>query len=104
MTHAEINGPGTASQSRSIILVHGAFVDASGWQAVYTDLTRRGFEVLVTQHSTQTLAGDVAVVKQAIAAARNPVVLVGHSYGGAIITAAGADTKVAAFPSHLPSM
>lgn len=96
MTTANTNGAGTASQSRSIILVHGAFVDASGWQGVFTDLVRRGFEVLVTQHPTQTLGGDVAVVKQAIAAASNPVVLVGHSYGGAVITAAGNDAKVAA--------
>ncbi|MDF0546474.1 alpha/beta hydrolase [Sphingobium sp. H39-3-25] len=79
----------------SIILVHGAFVDASGWQAVFTDLVARGFEVLVTQHPTVTLEGDVAVVRDAIAAARNPVVLVGHSYGGAIITAAGTDSNVA---------
>lgn len=96
MTLAKSTGAGAATQSRSIVLVHGAFVDASGWQAVYTDLTLRGFEVLVTQHPTQTLAGDVALVKQAITAASNPVVLVGHSYGGAIITAAGNDTKVAA--------
>ncbi|EXS69948.1 alpha/beta hydrolase [Sphingobium sp. Ant17] len=96
MTNAQISDAGRAAQSRSIVLVHGAFVDASGWQGVYTDLVRRGFEVLVTQHPTQTLSGDIAVVKQAIAAARNPVVLVGHSYGGAVITAAGNDAKVAA--------
>jgi pimeloyl-ACP methyl ester carboxylesterase len=88
--------PATGSPPPSIVLVHGAFVDASGWQQVYTDLTARGFEVLVTQHPTLSLDGDVAVVKRAVAAASGSVVLVGHSYGGAIITAAGTDPKVAA--------
>lgn len=96
MTSSATGGQVTGSPSPSIVLVHGAFVDASGWQPVYTDLTARGFEVLVTQHPTQSLDGDVAVVKQAIAAANGPVLLVGHSYGGAIISAAGADPKVAA--------
>lgn len=96
MNSSETGGQASGSPTPSIVLVHGAFVDASGWQHVYTDLTARGFEVLVTQHPTQSLEGDVAVVEQAIAAARGPVVLVGHSYGGAIITAAGIDPKVAA--------
>jgi len=96
MTSSATGGQVTGSPPLSIVLVHGAFVDASGWQDVYTDLSARGFEVLVTQHPTLSLDGDVAVVKQAIAAASGPVLLVGHSYGGAIITAAGTDPKVAA--------
>ena len=78
----------------SIVLVHGAFVDASGWRAVYDRLSTKGFEVLVVQNPTITLDGDVTAVRQAIAKAKHPVVLVGHSYGGAVITEAGVDPKV----------
>jgi len=78
----------------SIVLVHGAFVDASGWKQVYDILTQDGYEVLVVQNPTVTLDGDVAATRQVIAKASKPVVLVGHSYGGAVITEAGADPKV----------
>ena len=78
----------------SIVLVHGAFVDGAGWKAVYDSLTRDGYEVLVVQNPTVTLEGDVEATRQVIAKARKPVVLVGHSYGGAVITEAGTDPKV----------
>lgn len=78
----------------SIVLVHGAFVDASGWQAVYESLTAKGYEVLAVQNPTITLDGDVTATKQVIAKAKYPVVLVGHSYGGAVITEAGTEQKV----------
>lgn len=78
----------------SIVLVHGAFVDASGWQSVYNILSKRGYEVLVVQNPTITLAGDVTATKEVIAKAKHPVVLVGHSYGGAVITELGNDAKV----------
>ena len=78
----------------SIVLVHGAFVDASGWEAVYDILTGDGYEVLVVQNPTLTLDGDVAAAGRAIAAARHPVILVGHSYGGMVITEAGDNPKV----------
>jgi len=78
----------------SIVLVHGAFVDGSGWRQVHDLLVAKGHEVLVTQNPTQSLTGDVDVVAHAIAQARNPVVLVGHSYGGAVISDAGNDAKV----------
>jgi len=78
----------------SIVLVHGAFVDASGWKPVYDILTHDGYEVLVVQNPTVTLDGDVAATRQVIAKASKPVLLVGHSYGGAVITEAGADPKV----------
>ncbi len=78
----------------SIVLVHGAFVDASGWKSVYDILTRGGYEVLVVQNPTVTLEGDVKATRQVIAKASKPVVLVGHSYGGAVITEAGSDPKV----------
>lgn len=78
----------------SIVLVHGAFVDGSGWQAVYDLLRKDGYEVLVVQNPTVTLDGDVAATEHAIAAAKYPVVLVGHSYGGMVITQAGDNPKV----------
>lgn len=79
----------------SIVLVHGGFVDGSGWQGVHQILTNDGYEVIVVQNPTLSLADDVAVTKRAIAAAKNPVALVGHSYGGVVITEAGNDPKVA---------
>ena len=79
----------------SIVLVHGGFVDGSGWQGVHSLLSQQGYEVIVVQNPTLSLADDVAVTKRAIAAAKNPVVLVGHSYGGVVITEAGNDPKVA---------
>lgn len=82
------------SKNRSIVLVHGGFVDGSGWQGVHKILSDRGFEVIVVQNPTITLADDVAFTKRAIAAASHPVILVGHSYGGVIITEAGNDPKV----------
>jgi len=78
----------------SIVLVHGGFVDGSGWQGVHQALTNDGYEVIVVQNPTLSLTDDVAVTKRAIAAAKNPVVLVGHSYGGVVITEAGNDPKV----------
>ena len=78
----------------SIVLVHGGFVDGSGWQGVHQALTNEGYQVIVVQNPTLSLADDVAVTKRAIAAAKNPVVLVGHSYGGVVITEAGNDPKV----------
>jgi len=78
----------------SIVLVHGAFVDASGWKSVYDILTKDGYEVLAVQNPTVTLEGDVEAARQVIAKATKPVLLVGHSYGGAVITEAGADPKV----------
>jgi pimeloyl-ACP methyl ester carboxylesterase len=78
----------------SVVLVHGGFVDGSGWQGVHDILTKDGYEVIVVQNPTLTLVDDVAYTKRAIAAAKYPVVLVGHSYGGVIITEAGNDPKV----------
>ena len=79
----------------SVILVHGAFVDGSGWKGVYNILKRDGYDVTVVQNSTTLLADDVAATRRAIEATNGPVVLVGHSYGGAVITEAGMDPKVA---------
>ena len=86
--------PAPAEKPLSVVLVHGAFVDASGWRGVYDRLTKDGYEVLVVQNPTITLKDDVAVTRRAIARAKHPVILVGHSYGGSVITEAGNDPKV----------
>jgi pimeloyl-ACP methyl ester carboxylesterase len=78
----------------SIVLVHGGFVDGSGWKGVHDILTKDGYEVIIVQNPTVSLADDVAVTRRAIASASHPVVLVGHSYGGVVITEAGNDPKV----------
>jgi pimeloyl-ACP methyl ester carboxylesterase len=86
----------TGSPVRNVVLVHGGFVDGSGWQGVYNILTRDGYSVSVVQNPTLSLEGDVAATRQIIDEQPGPVVLVGHSYGGAVITEAGRHDKVAA--------
>ena len=80
----------------AIVLVHGAFADGSGWAGVYELLRDKGYEVTVVQHATVSLQEDVAATRRAIAASTGKVVLVGHSYGGVVITEAGTDPKVSA--------
>jgi pimeloyl-ACP methyl ester carboxylesterase len=82
------------SNPKTIVLVHGGFVDGSGWEGVYHILKKDGFDVVVVQNPTISLADDVAVTKRAIATAKGDVVLVGHSYGGAVVSEAGNDPKV----------
>jgi pimeloyl-ACP methyl ester carboxylesterase len=84
------------SESPTVVLVHGAFVDGAGWRGVYDLLRADGTEVRVTQHSTQSLADDVAAVHLVLDQLDGPAVLVGHSYGGVIITEAGNHDRVAA--------
>jgi pimeloyl-ACP methyl ester carboxylesterase len=84
------------STVRNIVLVHGGFVDGSGWESVYKILKKDGYNVAVVQNPTITLADDVAATKRIIHAQNGPVILVGHSYGGAVITEAGNDPSVAA--------
>jgi pimeloyl-ACP methyl ester carboxylesterase len=81
-------------KASNVVLVHGGFVDGSGWEGVYTILTRKGYKVSVVQNATLSLADDVAATKRIVAAQDGPVVLVGHSYGGVVITEAGNDPKV----------
>jgi len=69
---------------RNVVLVHGGFVDGSGWEGVYKSLTEKGYNVTVVQNPTISLADDVAVTKGAIDAQDGPVILVGHSYGGCL--------------------
>jgi len=82
------------SEMPAIILVHGGFVDGSGWEDVYKILKKDDYAVSIVQNPTLSLADDVAVTRRTIAAQGKPVVLVGHSYGGAVITEAGNDPKV----------
>ncbi len=78
----------------NVVLVHGGFVDGSGWAGVHRILRKTGYNVAIVQNPTISLAGDVAAAKLVIDAQDGPVVLVGHSYGGAVITEAGTDPKV----------
>src|SRR6202795_1034262 len=80
---------------RNVVLVHGGWVDGSGWEGVYNALKKSGYAVTVVQEATASFADDVATTKRAIAEQNGPVILVGHSYGGAVITEAGNDPKVA---------
>jgi pimeloyl-ACP methyl ester carboxylesterase len=84
------------SAAVSVVLVHGGFVDGSGWRAVHDRLTQDGYHVAVVQNPTLSLEGDAAAARLIIDAQDGPVVLAGHSYGGAVITEAGTDPNVAA--------
>ena len=88
-------GSVAAGAFASIVLVHGGFVDGSGWEQVHSLLTKQGHAVSVVQNPTRSLADDAAFTRRAIDAAPGPVVLVGHSYGGVVITEAGTHPKVA---------
>lgn len=100
---AVVPGDGEVSMSqaraveniKNVILVHGGFVDGSGWQGVYDHLKKDGFNVSIVQNPTTSLADDVAVTKRTLAAQDGPAILVGHSYGGVVITEAGNHPKVA---------
>lgn len=83
------------SNNPTVVLVHGAFVDGSGWQPIHDILIDAGLEVAVTQHPTRSLAEDVTEVHQVIEAQDGLVLLVGHSYGGVVITEAGTHPQVA---------
>jgi pimeloyl-ACP methyl ester carboxylesterase len=83
-------------QSKSVVLVHGGFVDGAGWEGVYKNLTKKGYTVAVVQNATKSLTDDAATTKGVINSVKQPVILVGHSYGGAVITEAGNHPNVAA--------
>jgi pimeloyl-ACP methyl ester carboxylesterase len=91
-THAAT--PKAPEMTRNVVLVHGGFVDGSGWAKVYDILKKDGYNVTIVQNPTTSLADDVAFTKRAIAQQDGPVVLVGHSYGGVVISEAGNDPKV----------
>ena len=81
---------------KNVVLVHGAFADGSGWRGVYDGLTRRGYQVTVVQNPLTSLADDVAATRRALDRQDGPAVLVGHSWGGTVITEAGVHPNVAA--------
>ena len=83
------------STATNVVLVHGGFVDGSGWEGVYRLLKKQGFNVSVVQNPTVSLPGDVAATKLALAGLSGPAILVGHSYGGVVITEAGTAPNVA---------
>ena len=83
------------SDAKNVVLVHGGFVDGSGWEGVYRLLKQDGFKVSVVQNPTLSLEDDVAVTRRVLDKQDGPTILVGHSYGGAVITASGNHEKVA---------
>lgn len=90
MSHARTSGG-----VNNVVLVHGAWVDGSGWEDVYHALSRAGYTVRVVQNPTESVDGDVAATRRIVASLVGPVILVGHSYGGVVITEAGNDPSVA---------
>ncbi len=88
------NMSGNMTKENAIVLVHGGFVDGSGWESVYHILRHDGYNVSVVQNPTISLMGDAAATRAVIDAQKKPVILVGHSYGGAVITEAGNDSNV----------
>ena len=82
------------AKTLNVVLVHGGFVDASGWEGVYRTLKKYGYRVSVVQNPTSSLAEDVAATRRVLAGLDGPAILVGHSYGGVVITEAGTDPKV----------
>src|SRR5258708_3365902 len=92
---ASLLGVATGQAStKNIVIVHGAFADGSGWEGVYRILTNDGYNVTVVQNPLVSMAADVTATQNVLADQNGPVVLVGHSYGGAVITQAGNDPKV----------
>jgi pimeloyl-ACP methyl ester carboxylesterase len=85
-----------STKARNVVLVHGGFVDGSGWQEVYTLLKQDGYHVSIVQNPTLSLTGDAAATRLILDMQDGPVVLAGHSYGGAVISEAGTHDKVAA--------
>lgn len=87
--------PASAEPIKNIVLVHGAWVDASGWKPVYDILTREGFKVTMVQEPETSFAADVTATRRVLDLQDGPTLLVGHSYGGSVITEAGVHAKVA---------
>ncbi|QNM84128.1 alpha/beta hydrolase [Sphingomonas sabuli] len=97
-TGAHAQSPASLPQDqkvRNVVLVHGAFVDGSGWRGVYDRLTARGYTVKIVQNPLTSLADDTAATTRILDGLTGPAILVGHSWGGTIITEAGAHDKVA---------
>src|SRR5437773_12372091 len=103
-TAAPVQGQAQLAQQRpTIVLVHGGFVDGSGWEGVFKRLRKNGYTVTIVQNPTTSLSDDVAATRRAIASSNGPVILVGHSYGGVVITEAGNDPRSEEHTSELQS-
>ncbi len=97
-TAAALSAASVAAQPnpvRNVVLVHGAFADGAGWRGVYDELTGRGYKVSIVQNPLTSFEDDVAATRRVLARQDGPAILVGHSYGGTVITEAGVDPKVA---------
>jgi pimeloyl-ACP methyl ester carboxylesterase len=96
-TSAHAQAPTAASgntQAKNVVLVHGAFADGSGWRGVYNELTQHGYRVTIVQNPLTSLADDVAATQRALDRQNGPTILVGHSWGGTVITEAGTHANV----------
>ena len=96
MTNTVTPATAQSAGAKNVVLVHGGFVDGSGWQGVYNILKKDGYNVTIVQNPTTSLADDVAVTRRAIDEQDGPVILVGHSYGGVVVSEAGTHEKVTA--------
>jgi pimeloyl-ACP methyl ester carboxylesterase len=99
--------PAGADPLRNIVLVHGAWVDASGWKAIYDILVRDGFQVSMVQEPETSFVDDVTTTKRVLDLQDGPTLLVGHSYGGSVITQAGTHANVVALvyvAAHAPDV
>ena len=94
LASAVVPASGQTQPARNVVLVHGAFADGSGWRGVYDNLTARGYKVTIVQNPLTSLADDVAATKRALDRQDGPTILVGHSWGGTVITEAGIHPKV----------
>jgi pimeloyl-ACP methyl ester carboxylesterase len=104
-TAARLNAQGGANHIRNIVLVHGAWADGSGWKGVYDILTKDGYKVSIVQEPETSFKDDVEATKRTLALQDGPTILVGHSYGGAVITEAGTEASVAGLvyvAAHMP--
>jgi pimeloyl-ACP methyl ester carboxylesterase len=101
------SAPAAHAPVRNIVLVHGAWVDGSGWKPVYDILTRDGYHVTLVQEPLTSLEADVAATRRVLDLQDGPAILVGHSYGGSVITEAGVDPHVAGLvyvAAHAPNV
>jgi pimeloyl-ACP methyl ester carboxylesterase len=107
LTGCAVAAPNEAHGVRNVVLVHGAWADGSGWKGVYDILTRDGYNVSIVQEPETSFKEDVAATKRVLALQEGPCILVGHSYGGAVITEAGTDPSVAGLvyiAAHMPDV
>src|SRR5271156_5220579 len=105
LTCGALSAQNQAHEVRNIVLVHGAWADGSGWKGVYDNLVRDGFNVSIVQEPETSFQDDVTAVKRILALQDGPSILVGHSYGGAVITEAGTDQSVVGLvyiAAHMP--